>query len=346
MDQRRVRSPQTSFPRQGSDRAGSPQFKYFLDIAHGFAGVGRHWAHQKRCHAGLIERGQAFGDESAWADQRDPTHQFVGHRVDGLPLAAGQVQLLNPVGYLAEPIACRQAVVEVTALGAHTADIEGQLRFDPCQPFIDVISDGQRRVHHNVQRAQCGIPFGGAGRQRRTPDRVGFLRVVEDRLPALGDLGGELDVLRPQRRDRYRNAFAYRVIDERKGFAQTCPAIRGQWDLIVLAVILHPFPAPHLSTDLHNLAGTAYRRVELDAVKALYHLRSGRADPKAESTVGYRVQARLGHRRDVDAGLLEFDDSVDGFVKAARVIQGDPDSHQRYLSRRLWRADGAVGCVG
>src|SRR5271166_2135618 len=104
--------------------------------------------------------------------------------------------------------------------------------------------------------------------------------MVEDRLPALGDLGGEFDVLRAQRRDCYRNAFAHRVIDELEGFAQTRAAIRGQRDLIVLAAVLHPFPAPHLSADLHDLAGAAYRGVELDAVEPLDHLRSRSADPE------------------------------------------------------------------
>ena len=37
---------------------------------------------------------------------------------------------------------------------------------------------------------------------------------------------------------------------------------------------------------------------------------------------------RLGHHHDFDAGLLEFDHTVHGLVKAARIVQSDPDSHQ------------------
>ena len=311
----------------------------------------------------------------------DRAHQFVGNRVDGLTLAAGQVQLLDPVGDLAEPVSGGQVVVEVAAFGAHSADVERQLRFDPRQPVIDVVADGHRRVHHHVHRAERGIPFGGTGGQRLTPDRRGLLRMEEDRLPALGDLGGQLDVLRAQRRDRYRNTFAHRMIDELQRLCPTRSAVRGQRELIVLAVVVHPFPAPHLPADLHHLAGAAQRGVELDAVKPLDDLRSGRADPQAEPAVGHEVQTRgghrqqrrradvdgehprgqfdgaglggqipeladgvegirLGHHHDVDAGLLELDDAVHGFFEAARVIQGDPDSHNDTLSTH------PGGCAG
>jgi len=42
---------------------------------------------------------------------------------------------------------------------------------------------------------------------------------------------------------------------------------------------------------------------------------------------------RLGHDRDVDTRLLQLDDAVDGLVKAARIVQGDPDAHQRQIPR-------------
>jgi hypothetical protein len=146
---------------------------------------------------------------------------------------------------------------------------------------------------------------------------------------------------------------------------------------------LHPFPAPHLSADFHDLAGAADRGIERDAVKALHHQRPGRADPEPESAVGDEIQARRGHRQqrrgadvdgkhprgqfdgvglgsqipeladgvegvrlghhgDVDAGLLEFNDAVDGLVKAGRIIQRDPDSHQRQIPRR-WKCAAAGG---
>src|ERR1700727_2786200 len=99
----------------------------------------------------------------------------------------------------------------------------------------------------------------------------------EDRLPALGDLGGELDVLRAQSRDGNRNTFAHWLIDELQWLFPSCSTLRGERQLIVLAVVFHPFPAPHLAADLHDLAGAPYRGVERDAVKPLHHLRPGRA---------------------------------------------------------------------
>ena len=78
------------------------------------------------------------------------------------------------------------------------------------------------------------VAFGGAGAQRLTPDLVGLLRGEEHRLPALGDLGGQLDVLGAQCGDRDRDAFADRVIDELQRLAQAGPAVGRQRDLVVL----------------------------------------------------------------------------------------------------------------
>ena len=124
-----------------------------------------------------------------------------------------------------------------------------------------------------------------------------FSGIEEHRLPALGDLGGELDVLRAQRGDRDRNAFADRMIDQLQRLAQTGAPVGGQRNLVVLAVIGHPFAAPHLPADLDDLAGAAQRRVERHAVEALHHLRSRRADAQPEAAVGDVVQPGGRHRQ-------------------------------------------------
>ena len=82
-------------------------------------------------------------------------------------------------------------------------------------------------MHHDVQRAECGIPFCFARGQRLTPDRVCLLGMEEHRLPALGDLGGQLDVLGAQRRDSNREPFAHWMIDELQRLAQPCPRSAG-----------------------------------------------------------------------------------------------------------------------
>jgi len=62
---------------------------------------------------------------------------------------------------------------------------------------------------------------------------------------------------------------------------------------------------------------------------------SWRPDSRAADGV---ERIRLGHDGDVDAGLLEFDDAVDGFVEAARIVQSDSDSHERHLITRRMAA--------
>ena len=86
------------------------------------------------------------------------------------------------------------------------------------------------------------------------------------------------------------------MIDEMQRLAQAGAAVGGQRDLVVLPVVLHVLAAPHLAADLDDLAGAAHRRVERNAVEALHHLRSRRADAEAEAAVGHVVQAGRRHR--------------------------------------------------
>src|SRR6202012_1755086 len=138
------------------------------------------------------------------------------------------------------------------------------------------------------------IPLRRTGPQRLTPHRVGVLWMKENRLPALGDLGGELYILGSQRSNRNRNTFAHRVVDELQRLTQSRSAVLGQRDLVVLAVVVHALASPHLPADLHHLAGATDRRVKLDAVKALYDLRAGRADAQPKPPVGHVIQPRGG----------------------------------------------------
>lgn len=52
--------------------------------------------------------------------------------------------------------------------------------------------------------------------------------------------------------------------------------------------------------------------------------------------VGGVERIRFGHRPDVNAGLFEFGDAVDGLVKPARMIQRNAYAHQRHVPPGQW----------
>jgi len=79
------------------------------------------------------------------------------------------------------------------------ADIEREHRAHQLQPVVGVVPDRQRRADDDVERPELRVAPGLPGGQRRAEDLGRPLWVEEQRLPALGDLGGELDVLRPDR---------------------------------------------------------------------------------------------------------------------------------------------------
>ena len=135
-----------------------------------------------------------------------------------------------------------------------------------------------------------------AGRQRGAPDRAGLLRVEEDRLPALGELRGHLDVLRAERGQHDRDPVADRVVDQLERLAQAGALVGRQRDRVVAALVGQPLAAPDRTADLDDLPGPADRGVVRHAVPALDDLRPGRAEAEDEPPVGHVVQARGGHR--------------------------------------------------
>src|SRR6476619_3311513 len=100
--------------------------------------------HEHRRHARLGICGESLLDESLWSDEGYMSYQVIGNGVDRLGLAAGQVEILDVVGHVAESVARREVVVEVLAASTHAADVQRQLRFRPRQPVLDVVTDGQR----------------------------------------------------------------------------------------------------------------------------------------------------------------------------------------------------------
>ncbi len=126
------------------------------------------------------------------------------------------------------------------------------------------------------------------------PRDGGLLREVEDRLPALGDLGGELHVLGAERGDDDGDPVPDRPVDQLQRLAPPGAARVGQ--RVVLALVVQDLAAPDRPADLDQLAGPAHRRVVGDAVPALDHLRAGGAQAEGEPPAGHVVQARGGHR--------------------------------------------------
>ncbi len=175
--------------------------------------------------------------------------------------------------------------------------------------MIDVITDRHRRGDHNIKVAKSGVPPGSAIRQGGPPDIRRLLRMEEDRLPSLGNLRGQRDVLRPKRRENDRDPVTHRLVYYFQRLPEAGSLVGGQRNLIVAAAMHHPFTAPHLSADLHDLPGAAERRVVTDAVKTLDDLWTGRADPERETTVGHVVKAGCRHRRQRGSTTVDRQDT-------------------------------------
>src|SRR5690606_16021433 len=75
--------------------------------------------------ARLLHGLEAVADEALVADQRGLLQQLARHQRGGLVLLAVEVELLDLLGLLLVAVAPGQVVVEVLALGAHAADVEG-----------------------------------------------------------------------------------------------------------------------------------------------------------------------------------------------------------------------------
>ena len=181
-------------------------------------------------------------------------------------------------------------------------------------------SDGSRRA----RPAASGSPHAG----RR------LLREVEDRLPALGRLGGHLHVLRPQCRHHDRDPLADRVVDQLERLAQPGPPARWQRDRVVRAGVLQPLPPPHLPADLDDLPGPADRRVVGHPVPALDHLRTGGADAEREPAARHVVQARRGHRGQRRRPRVQLEDAG-GDLQPLRPRRDEAELADRVEAVRL-----------
>ena len=121
----------------------------------------------------------------------------------------------------------------------------------------------------------------GPGRPRSSAELLGGeLGCVEDRQPAVGDLPGQLEVLRARPRP---GRSGGPLADRRDGQLQRLAGPVRQRQPVVLAVVARPSSGPARDRTIADvLPGPGQRPVEPDAVPALRHLRSGDPEPEPE----------------------------------------------------------------
>ena len=136
----------------------------------------------------------------------------------------------------------------------------------------------------------AGTPRAGAGEALVEPRLVhaGRLRRVEDRDPAVGDLGGLGDVLGALGAEPDRDVRAQRVHDRLERLAQPHRALAGVGQRVVRAVVGHRrLAGQHLADDVDDLAGAGQRLART----------AGRTSPRRPADRSRPCPGRPGRRR-------------------------------------------------
>ena len=127
--------------------------------------------------------------------------------------------------------------VEVGVLGAHAAHVEREERLHRIERGGAVVGDDDvgRRADLEILAAAARA---GPGESLVEPlvVGVGHARRVEDRQPAVADLGGQRDVLRPLGAQHDRDVGAQRMGDRLERLAQAGGAFAGERQRVVRAV--------------------------------------------------------------------------------------------------------------
>ena len=216
----------------------------------------------------------------------------------GFVLAVGTEQRRHVVDHVGVAHPAVDVGVEVGVLGAHPAHVQRQVRLHRREGGGAVVGDDDvgRRADLEVLAA---TPRAGTGEALVEPlvVGVGHPRRVEDRQPAVADLGGHRDVLRALGAEHDRDIGAQRVGDRLERLAQPGGALARQRQRVVRAVAGHRLLArPHLPDDVDVFAGAGQRLRELLAVPTLDHLRSRHSQPEDVAPAGQMVQGQRRHR--------------------------------------------------
>jgi hypothetical protein len=140
----------------------------------------------------------------------------------GLFLLAVQVEVLDDLGLGLEAVPLNQGVVEVSAACTHAAHVQRDERTGDVAQVSHVLQlpDGDVAAGADLKRAQRRVALSRASGEGRPEYPGRLLRQVEQRQPAVGDLGGELKVLLAERGDVDRDSRPDRVVDQLEGLTQ------------------------------------------------------------------------------------------------------------------------------
>ena len=167
----------------------------------------------------------------------------------GLVLLALEVEVLDLLGLLLEPVPRDERVVEVLLARAHAADVERDERPDGVARGVLVVGD-----EHVDARGDAKSSSERPGALRALLEqRLELLHVLggeEHRDPAVGDLAGELHVVRPDRREVDRDLVLHRLDRQLQRLAGPV----GQRQVDRLALVLEPLARERLADDLDVLA--------------------------------------------------------------------------------------------
>ena len=208
---------------------------------------------------------------------------------------------------VAHPVEDR--LVEVLVLGAHAAHVEGDDRLHAVDDRLllvrvgdDLDVAGGRDLE--VGPGTTGALAGEALVEPRAVHRRG-LRRVEDRDPAVGDLGGLGDVLGPLRAEPDRDVGAQRVHDRLERLAEADRALAGERQRVVRAGVGdRALASQHLADDVDDLAGAGQRLAERRAVPALDHLRPAHSHAQDDPAVARGGPASARASRSTSASGL------------------------------------------
>ena len=132
------------------------------------------------------------------ADEGDVLDHGQRDRRRGLVLAAGEVQLLDLGGDVLVAHAGEHLEVEVGAAGAHAAGVEGEERPHGVGAALGVVAGDDEHARGDLEAVGLA---GLAARREALGEALAVEAVLlggeEQRQPAVADLGGEGDVLRP-----------------------------------------------------------------------------------------------------------------------------------------------------
>jgi len=148
-------------------------------------------------------------------------------------------EVLDLDRFLFPAVALEEVVVEVLASRPHPPDIEAGVGACGFAGLGDLgaVAEGHVAAGEDHQFAAIGVAFGEPGVEVVGPHVAELVGHEEDGEPAVGDLGGHLDVLRADRRDDDGDVGPQRVMHELQRLAEPGALVGRQRQLHGLAIV-------------------------------------------------------------------------------------------------------------